>query len=87
MYGHRPHQDEPDPRPLPDETAINAGLAGVFETLAGMLEDTRLEPDLEDLLWSTVNLFHRGGRPRHSATSIATRKRSVPASTSRTAPR
>ena len=59
MYGHRPHQDEPDPRPLPDETAINAGLAGVFETLAGMLEDTRLEPDLEDLLWSTVNLFHR----------------------------
>jgi hypothetical protein len=59
MYGHRPHQDEPDPRPLPDETAISAGLAGVFEILAGMLEDTRLEPDLEDLLWSTVNLFHR----------------------------
>jgi hypothetical protein len=23
------------------------------------LNDTRLEPDLEDLLWSTVNLFHR----------------------------
>ena len=23
------------------------------------LTDTRLEPDLEDLLWSTVNLFHR----------------------------
>ena len=23
------------------------------------LSDTRLEPDLEDLLWSTVNLFHR----------------------------
>ena len=21
--------------------------------------DTRLEPDLEELLWSTVNLFHR----------------------------
>ncbi|MGO7136428.1 DUF2493 domain-containing protein, partial [Rhizobium leguminosarum] len=26
-----------------------------------MLGDTRLEPDLEDLLWSTVNLFHRAG--------------------------
>jgi hypothetical protein len=25
------------------------------------LSDTRLEPDLEDLLWSTVNLFHRAG--------------------------
>ena len=23
------------------------------------MSDTRLEPDLEDLLWSTVNLFHR----------------------------
>jgi hypothetical protein len=23
------------------------------------LSDTRLEPDLEVLLWSTVNLFHR----------------------------
>ena len=23
------------------------------------LGDTRLEPDLDDLLWSTVNLFHR----------------------------
>lgn len=61
MYGHRPHQDEPDPRPLPDEVVVRAGLAGIFETFAGMLEDTRLEPDLEDLLWSTVNLFHRAG--------------------------
>ena len=59
MYGHRPHQDEPDPRPLPDETVIRAGLAGIFETIAGMLGDTRLEPDLDDLLWSAVNVFHR----------------------------
>jgi hypothetical protein len=61
MYGHRPHQDEPDPRPLPDETALSEALAGVFETFAGMLGDTRLEPDLDDLLWSLVNLFHRAG--------------------------
>ena len=27
--------------------------------LSPPLGDTRLEPDLEDLLWSTVNLFHR----------------------------
>ena len=59
MYGHRPHQDEPDPRPLPDETTIRSALAGIFEVLAGSLCDTRLEPDLEGLLWSTVNLFHR----------------------------
>lgn len=61
MYGHRPHQDEPDQRPLPDEEVIRAGLAGIFETFTGILGDTRLEPDLEDVLWSTVNLFHRAG--------------------------
>ena len=59
MYGHRPHQDEPDPRPLPDDEVIRAGLAGIVETFAGMLGDTRLEPDLDDLLWSFVNVFHR----------------------------
>jgi hypothetical protein len=59
MYGHRPHQDEPDPRPLPDEAVIRDGLAGIFETFAGMLGDSRLEPDLENLLWSCTNVFHR----------------------------
>ena len=59
MYGHRPHQDEPDPRPLPDDEVIRAGLAGIVETFAGMLGDTRLEPDLDDLLWSFTNVFHR----------------------------
>jgi len=61
MYGHRPHQDEPDPRPLPDDAVVRGGLAAIFETFAGMLGDTRLEPDLEDLLWGAVNLFHRAG--------------------------
>ena len=27
--------------------------------LIATLRDTRLEPDLDDLLWSTVNVFHR----------------------------
>jgi hypothetical protein len=59
LYGNRPHQDEPDPRPLPDQRAVEAALADVFYPLVLLLNDTRLEPDLEDLLWSTVNLFHR----------------------------
>ena len=59
LYGYRPFQDEPDPRPLP-ETRIAAGaVADIFDALVVTLSDTRLEPDLEDLLWSTVNLFHR----------------------------
>ncbi|WFU05883.1 DUF2493 domain-containing protein (plasmid) [Rhizobium sp. CB3171] len=61
IYGHRPFQDEPDPRPLPEEPVVQASLTAIFDALFEMLGDTRLEPDLEDLLWSTVNLFHRAG--------------------------
>jgi hypothetical protein len=61
IYGHRPFQDEPDPRPLPEEPVVEASLTAIFDALFEMLGDTRLEPDLEDLLWSTVNLFHRAG--------------------------
>lgn len=59
LHGHRPFQDEPDPRPLPDGTAVAGAVADIFDALVVTLGDTRLEPDLEDLLWSTVNLFHR----------------------------
>jgi len=61
LYGHRPLQDEPDPRPLPEEPAVQSALTAMFDAMFEMLGDTRLEPDLEDLLWSTVNLFHRAG--------------------------
>src|SRR5713101_9171882 len=59
LYGHRPFQDEPDPRPLPDDGVIGGAVADIFDALIASLSETRLEPDLEDLLWSTVNLFHR----------------------------
>lgn len=59
MHGHRRHQDEPDPRPLPDETVVRGALADIFDALVVTLSDTRLESDLEDLLWATVNMFHR----------------------------
>lgn len=59
LYGYRPFQDEPDPRPLPDPHAITGAVSDIFDALVVALSDTRLEPDLEDLLWSAVNLFHR----------------------------
>jgi hypothetical protein len=59
LYGYRPHQDEPDPRPLPDEQAVRIALIDIFDALVASLGDTRLEPDLENVLWGTVNLFHR----------------------------
>ncbi len=59
LYGYRPFQDEPDPRLLPEAHTIAGAVADIFDALVATLADTRLEPDLEDLLWSTVNLFHR----------------------------
>jgi hypothetical protein len=59
LYGWRAFEDEPDPRPLPEPGPLGGAIADIFDALAGTLLDTRLEPDLEDLLWNQVNLFHR----------------------------
>ena len=59
LFGYRPFDDQPDPRPLPEGKMIAGAIADIFDALVTTLNDTRLEPDLEDLLWSTVNLFHR----------------------------
>ena len=59
LYGWRPFQDEPDPRPLPEGNTVAAAVTDIFDALVATLGDTRLEPDLEELLWGAVNLFHR----------------------------
>jgi YspA, cpYpsA-related SLOG family len=59
LYGHRPGRDEPDQRPLPEAEAVRAGLAAIVDDFAALLTNTRLEDDLEDLLWSFANIFHR----------------------------
>ena len=59
LYGHRPGRDEPDSRPLPEADMVRAELGAIVDGFAAMLTDTRLEDDLDDLLWSFVNLFHR----------------------------
>ncbi|WP_429924168.1 DUF2493 domain-containing protein [Agrobacterium vitis] len=59
LYGWRPYSDEPDPRPLPEGNLVAAAVTDIFDALVSTLGDTRLEPDLDDLLWGTVNLFHR----------------------------
>jgi len=61
LYGYRPLEDEPDGRPLPDDRLASGAVADIFDALAGCLVDTRIEPDLEDLLLGVVNLFHSAG--------------------------
>ncbi|ADE87276.1 conserved hypothetical protein (plasmid) [Rhodobacter capsulatus SB 1003] len=58
LYGYRPF-DEPDPRPMPDAQRLAVAVADIFDALVATLEDTRMEPDLEEVLWGQVNLFHR----------------------------
>ena len=59
LFGHHPSTGEPDPRPLPEAPEVQGALADIFDALVSTLADTRLEPDLTNLLWSVVNLFHR----------------------------
>ena len=59
LYGRHSFQDEADTRPLPEDSTICGALADIFDALVATLSNTRLEPDLDTLLWSTVNLFHR----------------------------
>ena len=84
LFGYRPFDDQPDPRPLPEGKMIAGAVADIFDALVATLSDTRLEPDLEDLLWSTVNLFHRAATASN-ASSTTTSKRNTRASASRTA--
>lgn len=59
LYGRHAFDDAPDTRPLPDADKAQGAIADIFDALVSTLIDTRLEPDLADLLWSQVNLFHR----------------------------
>ncbi|MGR3440052.1 MAG: DUF2493 domain-containing protein [Paracoccus sp. (in: a-proteobacteria)] len=59
LYGWRPGQDEPDPRPMPEGEAVAQAVADIFDAMVSTLGETRLEPDLAELLWGLGNLFHR----------------------------
>ncbi len=59
LHGYHPGRGEHDPRPMPEPLTLQGALTDVFDALVSTFTDTPLEPDLEQLLWSTVNLFHR----------------------------
>src|SRR6476469_807396 len=59
LFGYRPFDDRPDPRPLPEGKMIAGAIADIFDAIVATLNATRLEPDLPDLLWSTRWPFTR----------------------------
>src|SRR3546814_16704854 len=44
---------------LPDDRIAGGAVAEMFDALVSCLIDTRIAPDLEDLAWGVVNVFHR----------------------------
>ena len=59
LFGHRPPEGEPDPREVPEDTRIEGAVAEIFDALVATMADTMLDSDLDELLWSAVNMFHR----------------------------
>ena len=59
LFGLRAFQDEVDLRPMPEPERLIDAVNDIFDAIAATLGDTRMEPDLEELLWGQVNLFHR----------------------------
>jgi hypothetical protein len=59
LYGYQPSAGEPDPRPLPDTGQLDAAISDIFDILTGAFQDTRLETDLDDILWHMAELFHK----------------------------
>ena len=59
LYGYRPSEDEADPRITPEDHVIQGAVSDIFDALISTMADTSLDFDLDEILWSTVNTFHR----------------------------
>ena len=59
LYGYRPAEDEADPRITPEDDAIRGAVSDIFDALISTMADTSLDFDLDEIMWSTVNTFHR----------------------------
>ena len=59
LYGYRPDGNTPDPRLVPEDNVIEGAVSDIFDALISTMADTALDTELDDLLWSTVNIFHR----------------------------
>jgi hypothetical protein len=51
--------DEPDTRPMPEGAQLEAVVTTLFAGLTENFGDTGLEPEIEDVAWSLVDVFHR----------------------------
>jgi hypothetical protein len=86
LYGYHA-VGEPDPRPLPSDDTVAGSVQTIFDALFSALDDTCLLVDLNDLLWSTVNVFHRAVQRIERRLAAIERTDTVSRHTSVSAPR
>lgn len=58
LYGHPGRHDETEHRPFPTDDVLDGIVSALFDNIAQPLDDTALQPDIADLLWSLANVFH-----------------------------
>ena len=59
LHGVRPERGERDWRDLPEGEAIEHTARTMQDTLLEAFDGTRLEDDLQEMMWGMVNVFHR----------------------------
>ncbi|WP_114391263.1 DUF2493 domain-containing protein [Notoacmeibacter marinus] len=59
LHGYHHSENDPDPREVPEDHKIEGAVADIFDALVATMADTSLDSDLDELLWSSVNMFHR----------------------------
>lgn len=59
LHGATPEPGEADHRSLPDGDDVELAMATLFETTTSLMRGSQLETDIEELLWSLTNMFHR----------------------------
>ena len=59
LHGAKPASGETDHRELPQTDEVELAMVTLFETTAGLLTGSQLEDDLDEMLWSLTNIFHR----------------------------
>lgn len=58
-YGAKPSQDDVDHRLMPEDELIEHSIQALFNATQELFTGSQLEDDVEEILWSMTNIFHR----------------------------
>ncbi|MEW7009891.1 DUF2493 domain-containing protein [Lentilitoribacter sp. EG35] len=59
LLGATPSSDETDHCELPETDQVEFSIGVLFDSVSDLLSGSQLENDIEEMLWSLTNIFHR----------------------------